>query len=78
MGVWVGYTPNILNKTTADMAWSLLLACARKVVEGNAICKDPKTAAFDPNWLGHQVSGATLGIVGMGRIGYEVAMEKKL
>ena len=73
MGVRVGYTPNVLNKTTADMAWSLLLACARRVVEGDAISKDPKTAAFDPNWLGHQVSGATLGIVGMGRIGYEVA-----
>ena len=73
MGVRVGYTPNVPNKTTADMAWSLLLTCARKVVEGDAICKDPKTAAFDPNWLGHQVSGATLGIVGMGRIGYEVA-----
>ena len=72
-GVRVGYTPGVLNKTTADMAWALLLSCARRVVEGDAISKSPETAAFDLNWLGHQVSGTTLGIVGMGRIGYEVA-----
>ena len=72
-GVRVGYTPNVLNKTTADMAWALLLASGRKVVEGDAISKSPTTAAFDFNWMGYQVSGATLGIIGMGRIGYEIA-----
>ena len=72
-GVRVGYTPNTLNKTTADMAWALLLASGRKVVEGNAIAKSPNTAAFDSNWMAYQISGTTLGIIGMGRIGYEVA-----
>ena len=72
-GVRVGYTPDVLNKATADMAWALLLASGRKVVEGDAISKNPGTAAFDSNWMGHQISGATLGIVGMGRIGYEIA-----
>ena len=72
-GVRVGYTPNVLNKTTADMAWALLLASGRKVVEGDKISKGPSTAFFDPNWMGHQISGATLGVVGMGRIGYEIA-----
>ena len=72
-GVRVGYTPNVLNKKTADMAWALLLASGRKVVEGDAICKSPTTTSFDSNWMGHQISGTTLGIVGMGRIGYEVA-----
>ena len=72
-GVRVGYTPNVLNKTAADMAWALLLASGRKIVEGNSICKSPSTTAFDFNWMSHQVSGTTLGIIGMGRIGYEVA-----
>lgn len=73
-GVRVGNTPNVLNKATADMTWALLLSSARRVVEGDSICRSPDTSAFDPNWMGHQeVSGTTLGIVGMGRIGYEIA-----
>lgn len=72
-GVRVGYTPEVLNDTTADMAWALLLASARRVVDGDRVAKDPKTTAFDLNWFGTQVSGTTLGIVGMGRIGLEVA-----
>lgn len=72
-GIRVGYTPNVLNKTTADMVWALLLASGRKVVEGDAISKSPSTSVFDMNWMGHQVSGTTLGIIGMGRIGYEIA-----
>ncbi len=72
-GVRVGYTPEVLNDTTADMAWALLLATARRAVEGDKISKDPKTMAFDFNWFGTQVSGTTLGIIGMGRIGLEVA-----
>ena len=66
-GVRVGYTPDVLNAATADMAWALLLAAARRVVEGD--CR----ACFDMSWLGFQVSGTTLGIIGMGRIGLEVA-----
>ena len=72
-GIRVGFTPNILNATTADMGWALLLATARRVVEGNDISKSPDTKDFDLNWFGFQVSGMTLGIIGMGRIGLEFA-----
>ena len=72
-GIRVGYTPDVLNATTADMGWALLLATARRVVEGDKISKSPHTKAFDAAWFGYQVSGTTLGIIGMGRIGREVA-----
>ena len=72
-GIRVGYTPNILNAATADMGWALLLAAARRVVNGDEIARDPKTMQFDLNWFGFQVSGMTLGIIGMGRIGLEFA-----
>lgn len=72
-GVRIGYTPNVLNAATADMGWALLLATARHIVEGDKITRDPSTKEFDLNWLGFQVSGTTLGIIGMGRIGLEFA-----
>lgn len=72
-GVRVGYTPNVLNAASADMAWALLLATARRVVEGDRIAKSPDTSEFDTNWYGHQVSSMTIGIIGMGRIGMEIA-----
>ena len=72
-GIRVGYTPGTLSDTTADMAWALLLATARKVVEGDGISRNPNTKKFDTSWYGLQVNGTTLGIIGMGRIGIEVA-----
>ncbi len=72
-GVRVGTTPGVLSDTTADMAFALLLAAARRVVEGDAVAKDRNTKSFDLNWFGFQVSGATVGIIGMGRIGSQVA-----
>lgn len=72
-GIRVGYTPDILNDATADLGWTLLLATARRVPEGDAICRHPDTKAFDTTWFGAQVSKTTLGIIGMGRIGQEVA-----
>ena len=72
-GVRVGITVNILSSTTADMAFALLLASARRVVEGDAIARDPNSTRFDLNWIGFEVSGMVLGIVGMGGIGLEVA-----
>ena len=72
-GIRVGYTPGTLSDTTADMAWALLLATARKVVEGDAISRNPDTKKFDTSWYGLQINGTTLGIIGMGRIGLEVA-----
>ena len=72
-GVRVSNTPGVLSGTVADIAFSLLLAAARRVLEGDAIAKHPDTTRYEQNWFGCQVSGATLGVVGMGRIGTEVA-----
>ena len=72
-GIRVGYTPGVLSDTTADMSFALLLAVARRVVEGDKIGKSPDTTHFDQGWFGLQVSGMTCGIIGMGRIGTEVA-----
>ncbi len=73
LGIRVGYTPNVLNETTADMAVALLLATARRVVEGDKMAKDPNFAVMETAWFGYQVSGTTVGIIGMGRIGLEIA-----
>ena len=76
-GIKVGITPGVLSDTTADMAFALLLASARRVVEGNETSKSPLTKGFDMNWLGYQVSSATIGIIGMGRIGFEIAKRSR-
>ena len=73
LGIRVGYTPDVLNETTADMAVTLLLATARRVVEGDKMAKDPNFAVMETGWFGYQVSGTTVGIVGLGRIGLEIA-----
>lgn len=72
-GIRVGYTPDVLNDSTADVGWTLLLAAARRVPEGDAICRHPDTKEFNTAWFGAQISNTTLGIIGMGRIGLEVA-----
>ena len=72
-GIKVGNTAGALDDTTADMAFTLLLASARRVVEGDRIVRDPATAKFQLNYFGTQISGTVIGIVGMGRIGLEVA-----
>ena len=72
-GIKVGNTPGILSDTTADMAFSLLLASARRICEGDKIARSPSTQSFDMNWFGHEVTGSTLGIVGLGRIGIKIA-----
>ena len=72
-GVRVGTTPGVLDNTAADMAFALLLASARRVIEGDHQAKEPSTKSFDLNWFGYQVSGANIGIIGMGRIGFQIA-----
>jgi len=70
----VGNTPGILDGATADMAFALLLAAGRRLVEGDRYARGPDFHRFDPSFmLGREVHGATLGIVGMGRIGEQVA-----
>jgi glyoxylate reductase len=72
-GIPVGNTPGVLTETTADMAFALLMAAARRVVEGVEYVRAGKWHTWGPMlFLGHDVHGAALGIVGMGRIGQAV------
>jgi lactate dehydrogenase-like 2-hydroxyacid dehydrogenase len=73
-GVAVGNTPGVLTETTADLAWALLMAAARRVAEGSRYVRDGRWRAWGPLLLlGPDVHGSTLGIVGFGRIGQAVA-----
>ena len=73
-GVAVGNTPGVLTETTADLAWALLMAAARRVPEGSRYVRDGRWRTWGPMLLlGPDVHGATLGIVGFGRIGQAVA-----
>jgi glyoxylate reductase len=77
-GVPVGNTPGVLNGATADMAFALLLAAGRRLVEGDRYARGPDFHRFDPSFmLGREVHGTTLGIVGMGRIGEQVALRAR-
>ncbi|GAC1564417.1 MAG: D-glycerate dehydrogenase [Herpetosiphon sp.] len=73
-GIPVGNTPGVLTETTADLAWALLLAAARHVVAGDRYVRAGSWRTWEPQLLlGPDVYGATLGIVGWGRIGRAVA-----
>jgi glyoxylate reductase len=74
-GIYVTNTPGVLTETTADFAWALLMAVARRVVEAD---KYIRSGEWKVGWhptmiLGRDIYGATLGIVGLGRIGAAVA-----
>ena len=73
-GIPVGNTPGILDGATADLAFALLLAAGRRVVEGDRYARGPDFLRYDPSFmLGREVHGSTIGILGMGRIGRQVA-----
>jgi len=73
-GIPVGHTPGVLTDATADMAFALLMAAARRIPEGIAKVRTGEWRTWDPlGLLGAEVWGATLGIVGLGRIGTAVA-----
>lgn len=73
-GIPVGHTPGVLTETTADLTFALLLATARRIVEADHYTRSGEWRTWYPMLLtGPDVHHATLGIVGMGRIGYEVA-----
>jgi glyoxylate reductase len=73
-GLTVTNTPDVLTDATADLTWALLLATARRVVEGDALIRSGRWTGWSPTQLlGADVSGKTLGIIGMGRIGQAVA-----
>jgi glyoxylate reductase len=73
-GIAVGNTPGVLTDATADMAFCLLIASARRVVEGHQYTLAGKWKTWEPlGHLGQELAGRTLGVVGMGRIGYALA-----
>jgi glyoxylate reductase len=72
-GVWVANTPDVLTAATADLTMGLLLAVARRLREGERMVREGRFDGWAPNMLlGLELSGATLGIVGFGRIGQAV------
>jgi len=73
-GIAIGNTPGVLTDATADMAFCLLIAAARRVVEGHQYTLAGKWKTWEPlGHLGQDLAGRTLGIIGMGRIGYALA-----
>ncbi len=73
-GMSVGNTPDVLTDATADLTWALLMACARHVVSAVQSAREGGWLTWDPGgFLGADVHGATLGIIGHGRIGRAVA-----
>ncbi len=73
-GIVVTNTPDVLTNATADLTWALILAVARRVVESDQLVRQHQWTGWSPTqMLGVDLSGKTLGIIGMGRIGQAVA-----
>ena len=77
-GITVTNTPGVLTEDTADMTMALILAVARRMVEGAKVIPEDEWAGWSPTWLlGHRITGKRLGILGMGRIGTALARRAK-
>lgn len=77
-GIPVTNTPGVLTNTTADLAFTLLVSSARRIAEGRDYARQGKWKTWGPMLLqGQDIYGATLGIAGIGRIGYAVAQRGK-
>ena len=77
-GIVVGYTPGVLTETTADFAFALLMAAARRIVEADTYTRKGQWKTWEPMvLLGQDIHRATLGLVGLGRIGMEIAKRAK-
>lgn len=73
-GIAVGNTPRLVDGATADLTFALLMAAARNLIIGDRYARSAEFTVYDPNLLhGYEVHGATIGIVGMGNIGQQVA-----
>src|SRR5947207_10197104 len=73
-GIAVTNTPGVLDAATADLAFALILAVRRRLVEGDGLVRAGRwSGSWSEGFLGREVAGATLGIVGLGRIGSSVA-----
>lgn len=74
LGIHVTNTPGALTEATADLAWALILSAARKLPQAETALRDGKFDGWEPlGFLGYDLNGKTLGIIGMGRIGQAVA-----
>ena len=77
-GLPVSNTPGVLTDATAEMAWCLLFAVARRIVESDAVMRSGRWPGWGPlQFLGGDVTGRTLGVVGAGRIGQAFAMKSR-
>ncbi len=73
-GIPVGNTPGVLTEATADLTMALLLAAARQIPQSSRDAREGRWQTWSPTgWLGYDLKGATLGLVGMGKIGQAVA-----
>src|SRR6476660_6320743 len=73
-GIIVTNTPDVLTDATADLTWALILATARRVIEGDQLVRSGQWTGWTPTQLlGAAVAGKTMGVIGMGRIGQAVA-----
>ena len=74
-GILVTNTPGVLTETTADLTWALLLAVARRIPESDRFTREKKFKGWELDlFLGQEITGKRLGIIGMGRIGKAVAL----
>lgn len=77
-GIMATNTPGVLTETTADLAFALLMATARRIVEADKFARTGRWKTWGPMlMLGQDVYGAKLGLIGLGRIGYAVAKRAK-
>ncbi len=77
-GIIVTNTPGVLTETTADLAWALLFAAARRVVEGDKFIRKKKFQGWKPTLLlGYDIYGKVLGVIGTGQIGTAFALRAK-
>jgi len=77
-GIVVTNTPGVLTDATADLAWALIFASVRRIVQAHTFLRETAWQGWDPNlMLGYDITGATLGIIGAGRIGTAVALRSR-
>lgn len=77
-GVYITNTPGVLTNATAELAWTLLFATARRVIPADKFMRTGQFKGWGPMlFLGKEISGRTLGVIGMGRIGYAFAKMSK-
>ena len=77
-GIYVSNTPDVLTDATADLAWTLLFAAARRVIEGDYIVRNESFLWAPKYLLGYDVTGKTIGIIGAGRIGENMGKKAAL